>query len=102
MADNPEGGPVTVTRPTPLRPRPRLAQPVPVAPLPRAREPILDPGGKLTFLLIRPLSELFQWAWRLERRVFSWTGNCLSLANVAFRLVFVGESPPWTGPRVSW
>jgi len=60
---------VTVTRPTPLRPRPRLAQPVPVAPLPRAREPILDPGGKLTFLLIRPLSELFQWAWRLERRV---------------------------------
>ena len=37
-----------------------------------------------------------------ERRVFSWTGNCLSLANAAFRSVFVGGSPPWTRPRVSW
>ena len=54
------------------RPRPRLAQPAApsAAPLPRQRRRTLgiDPEGMLTFLAIRPLSDLFLWAWRLERR----------------------------------
>jgi len=28
----------------------------------------LDPAGLFTFLVLRPLSDLFLWAWRLERR----------------------------------
>src|SRR4051794_30482925 len=28
----------------------------------------MDPQGKLTFLVFRPLSDLFLWCWRLERR----------------------------------
>jgi hypothetical protein len=28
----------------------------------------MDPQGKLTFLVFRPLSDLFLWSWRLERR----------------------------------
>ena len=54
------------------RPRPRLAQPAApsTAPQPgqRRRTSGIDPGGLLTFLPIRPLSDLFLWAWRLERR----------------------------------
>jgi hypothetical protein len=57
---------------TTVRPRPRLAQsPVPPAAPParrRHRAPGLDPEGKLTFLVVRPLSDLFLWTWRLERR----------------------------------
>jgi hypothetical protein len=29
----------------------------------------MDPQGKLTFLVFRPLSDLFLWSWRMERRV---------------------------------
>jgi hypothetical protein len=29
----------------------------------------MDPQGRLTFLVFRPLSDLFLWAWRMERRV---------------------------------
>jgi hypothetical protein len=54
------------------RPRPRLARAAApsVAPSPRRRRhtPGIDPDGLLTFLVIRPLSDLFLWAWRLERR----------------------------------
>jgi len=48
-----------------------LAQPaVDTAPPPprRRHTPGIDPEGKLAFLVIRPLSDLFLWAWRLERR----------------------------------
>lgn len=30
---------------------------------------VISPGGLLTFLLIRPASDLFLWLWRLERRL---------------------------------
>ena len=35
----------------------------------RRRTPGIDPEGRLTFLVVRPLSDLFLWVWRLERRV---------------------------------
>jgi hypothetical protein len=51
--------------------RPRLAR-TEAAPRPstrpRPRTPGIDPDGLLTFLVVRPLSDLFLWAWRLERR----------------------------------
>ena len=35
----------------------------------KAREPmVVDPEGLLSFLVLRPLSDLFLWLWRLERR----------------------------------
>jgi hypothetical protein len=50
--------------------RPRLVPPVSpaAAPAPRRRATGIDPEGLLTFLAMRPLSDLFLWAWRLERR----------------------------------
>jgi hypothetical protein len=58
-----------VSAPNPVRPR--LAPQAAVGPLDRPRRsgPLLDPAGLLTFLLVRPLSDLFLWAWRLERRI---------------------------------
>ena len=29
----------------------------------------MDPGGPVTFFVLRPLSDLFLWAWRIERRI---------------------------------
>ena len=50
--------------------RPRLVPPVTpaAAPAPRRGATGIDPEGLLTFLVMRPLSDLFLWAWRLERR----------------------------------
>jgi hypothetical protein len=45
---------------------------MPSTPTSRPRRPrpaLLSPQGLLTFLFLRPLSDLFLWAWRLERRV---------------------------------
>jgi hypothetical protein len=56
---------------TTVRPLPRLAQPPAAVPAP-ARPPTrrhgIDPDGRLTFLVVRPLSDLFLWVRRLERR----------------------------------
>ena len=57
---------------TAVQPRPRLVPPATPVPQAARRAPRrrrgLDPGGMLTFLAIRPLSDLFLWTWRLERR----------------------------------
>lgn len=51
-----------------VRPRPRLAEP-PAGALPAIDHPTgIDPDGLLTFIVIRPLSDLVLWLWRLERR----------------------------------
>ena len=43
---------------------------MPSAPASRPnRSTLLSPQGLLTFLFLRPLSDLFLWVWRLERRV---------------------------------
>jgi len=55
---------VTVVRPRLIGP----GRPPAVPARPRTRHPGIDPDGLLSFLLIRPLSDLFLWAWRLERR----------------------------------
>lgn len=38
-------------------------------PVRQSRRTLLSPQGLFTFLFLRPLSDLFLWAWRLERRV---------------------------------
>src|SRR5437763_8900499 len=52
------------------RPRPRLAKPPSGATPSRLHHagPGIDPGGLLTFFVMRPLSDLVLWMWRLERR----------------------------------
>ena len=43
---------------------------MPSAPASRPnRSLFLSPQGLLAFLVLRPLSDLFLWVWRLERRV---------------------------------
>jgi hypothetical protein len=39
-----------------------------VAPRRRVTSPGIDPDGLLTYVVLRPLSDLFLWTWRLERR----------------------------------
>ena len=58
--------------------RARLSQPRRTFTLPRAPGAsgrgalgpgaVVDPEGLFTFLVLRPLSDLFLWLWRLERR----------------------------------
>jgi hypothetical protein len=40
-----------------------------VAPSRRLTSTVIDPEGVFTYVVLRPLSDLFLWAWRLERRV---------------------------------
>jgi hypothetical protein len=37
--------------------------------LQKRKSTLVDPQGLFTFLVLRPLSDLFLWVWRLERRI---------------------------------
>src|SRR5262249_28065855 len=55
----------------PMKTRKVRAQPPPAAQVPRTtarRQVVFDPEGPFTFVVLRPLSDLFLWLWRLERR----------------------------------